>query len=140
MPKPRHIADLYARLRLQARYVPLMRTLILTIFLLITDIAFCQKDNSGPLKTYKIDTLLFRKDTSSLFVREIWDTTIVKTYYCSIDSVDKSFRYGFLKLKKGLYREYSHKNVHDIKYYPRPKKYDGYRGLDTQPMTILRLK
>ena len=122
------------------RYMPFMRALLLTIFLLITNLAFGQKNNSFPLRTYKIDTLIFQKDTSNLFVREIWDTTMVKTYYCSVDSVDKVFRYGFLNLKKGLVREYTVKNIRDVQVYPRPKKYDDYRGPDTQPVTILRLK
>lgn len=99
-----------------------------------------QTNTKSPAITFKIDTLIFTKDTTNLFIREIWDTSIVKTYYCSVDSADKSFRYGFLHLKKGIVREYFFKNIHNIKNYPRPKSYEGYRGPETQPITILRLK
>ncbi len=117
-----------------------MRTPIIILLILIADVSNGQTKNTHPKQTLRIDTLLFNKDTINLFVREIWDTTIVKTYYCSVDSIDRSFRYGFLHLKKGLYREYSFKNIRDIKYYPRPKKYNDYRGPDAQTLTILRLK
>lgn len=117
-----------------------MRLIILTISLFIVNCIISQKNSVFPKKTFKIDTLIYLKDTTNLFVRELWDTTVVKTYYCSADSNDRAFRYGFLYLKKGKYREYGLKNIRDVTFYDRPKEYEGIRCGDTYPFTILRLK
>ena len=116
-----------------------MRLLILLQLIVWTSISYSQEKPGYPTRTFKIDTLIFEKDTSNLFVREIWDTTIVKSYYCSSDSIEKTIHYGFLHLKKGLFREYRIKNVRDVIWFPIPNKYEGYRGPDIDPIVLYRL-
>ena len=114
-------------------------TLFLLIFTFWTSFSYSQKEQGYPSITFEIDTLLIKNDTSNLFVREIWDTTVVKFYYASIDSIDKTIHYGFLNLKKGKIRKYFLKNIREVQWYPRPFEYQGYRGPDGYPAVLFRL-
>lgn len=119
---------------------PLMKTLLSILFLCPTNLAFAQQASKWPIKTYKVDTLFYSKDSSNFFVSEIWDSiNAVKTYYCSIDSVDRTFRCGFLGYKVGVSRTYFYKNIREIQHYPQPSKYN-IRDADGFPVFILRLK
>jgi hypothetical protein len=118
----------------------LIRIFILIFVIVLTGNLHAQKNSAYPARTLKVDTVLFTNDSSDLFVQELWDTTTVQSYHCSIDSADRTFRYGFFYLKKGLYREYFVKNIRDRKSFPRPKKYEGFRGQEIRPGCILRLK
>ena len=118
-----------------------MRIFLILISLLKLSIAYSQTDKQRPKLIYKVDTLVFSKDTSSLFIQEIWDSTVVRSYYCSVDSADLSFHYGFLKMKKGIVRKYTIKNIHKMTTYPLPEKYRGLRDFGGgSPVTIHRLK
>lgn len=104
-----------------------MKTFFLIILMFLPGISFCQ-ETGYPRQSYKIDTLILKKDTSRFFIQDFWDTTVVKSYFCSVDSIDKTIRYGFLHLKKRRCREYRFVNLHDVKLYDVPEKYSGYRG------------
>lgn len=119
-----------------------MKTLFSILFLGFANLVFAQQASKWPIKTYKVDTLFYTQDSSNFFVSEIWDsTTTVKTYFCSIDSVDRTFKCGFLGYKVGITREYFYKNIRDIKHYPQPSKYNNNRcGGDGFPVYVLRLK
>ena len=118
-----------------------MRIILLLISLFKLSNAYSQTDKQRPKLIYKVDTLVLSQDTSSLFIQEIWDSTVVRSYYCSVDSADLSFRYGFLKMKKGIVRKYTVKNIHKMTAFSIPEKYRGLRDFGgSSPVTIHRLK
>lgn len=106
----------------------------LTIFL-ITIVGFSQERNNS------IDTIISTKDSTVIFVQEYIDSVIMKSYYgIYTDSTDTEFRFGFLKLKKGIMREYKIGLKWDEKEYNWRSYYPGYRDHDLELIIMRRIK
>lgn len=96
------------------------------IFLFLIKLVFSQE---MPIRSTTIDTVYCSKDSTVVFVQNYIDSTLMKSYYGMFtDSIDRKFRYGFLRLKKGVYREYRIGVKWDEKEFEWWLKYPGYRG------------
>jgi hypothetical protein len=88
------------------------------------------------------DTIRVSADSTVFFIREYIDTTLVKSYYCSWDSVDRKLgRYDFLRLRRYTYRVYSPINKREITTYPIPQYFldQNHRDGGGEPAIIKRL-
>lgn len=116
-----------------------MRTMLIAVVVFFTKFGYSQTSELYPKSSFKVDTLYFLCDSSNLFVRHYLDSNLVKSYYCSVDSSDQTYRYGFLHSKKGRYRDYYFKNYRDLRYYLQTGKY-AIRDVDYFPSFIRLLK
>ena len=102
---------------------------------LFSSLVFVSNAGAQSLQTsqqkWELDTIHVSTDSTVFFIREYIDTTLVKSYYCSWDSVDKKLgRYDFLRLKRQTYRVYTPTNKREIKTYPMPKYYLEFNHRD----------
>jgi hypothetical protein len=105
------------------------------IIVLISNLGFSQE------RSYNIDTIFSSKDSTVVFVQEYIDSTIMKSYFGMFtDSTDNEFSYGFLKMKKGIMREYKIGLKWDEKNYDFHSKYPGYRGPESELIIWKRIE
>jgi hypothetical protein len=110
-------------------------TLSILILILATNLGFSQR------QSFTIDTIYGSKDSTVVFVQKYIDSTLMKSFYGMFtDSTDSEFRYGFLRMKKGLMREYKIGVRWDEKEYDWRSKHPGYRGLEGEVIILKRIE